>query len=169
MPPPPKGIGGVEVPPVPPVPPPPIGKSPHTISNLSRKLDQEIIDRIDANLALSAQIREVKTDLSEHRSESEEREKRTKTSTWWASGAFATIVVAVITALGAILVAKINSSQSDTGLKRDDATEAIRALRDDLARQNSRIEGDLTETRRAIQQRPLVRDPDVVSATPKAK
>lgn len=163
---PPKAFGGLEVPPVP---PPPIGKSPHTISNLSRKLDQEILDRIDANLALSAQIGEVKTDLSKHRSESEEREKRTKNSTWWASASFATIVVAVITALGAVLVAKINSSKNEPILKRDDTAEAIRELRNDLVRANERIKDDLSDVRRATQQRPIVRDPDVVSAPAKAK
>lgn len=166
MSPPPKGIGGIEVPPVP---PPPLGKSEHTISKLSRKIDQEILDRIDANLALSAQIGEVKSDLSKHRSESEEQEKRTKTSTWWASASFATIVVAVITALGAVLVAKINSSKTEPLLKRDDTAEAIRELRNDLVRANEQIKGDLSDVRRATQQRPIVRDPDVVSAPPKAK
>lgn len=166
---PPRGFGGVEIPHIPPVPPPPLGKSEHTISNLSRKLDQEIIDRIDSSLALSAQICEVRSDLNKHRTETEEQEKRTKTSTWWASASFAGIVVAVVTALGAILVAKINSSKGDAILKRDDTAEAIRELRDDLVRANEQLKVDLSDVRRAAQQRPLVRDPDVVSATAKSK
>lgn len=141
-----QGMGGIRVPPK---------DWSGAIDALRSELQVESERREAGDIAIASEVSKLGTTL---RSQIDKAFARSGRKTAVATGSVVTVVVAVITALSNVWTKRIEVQAPKPA--KDETAQTVSDLRKRLAE----LDDIVAEHRRALQQRPIVKDPDVVTA-----